>query len=298
MTAPLARAGDAALVSVVIPVHNRRARIARAVRSALVQDHDAVEVVVVDDGSTDGTAGAVGELAGEDPRVTLAVHGAKRGAQAARNTGIRAARGEWVAFLDSDDELFATSVSARLAVASARGVAVVHSDCCVLRRPGDKPVPFGVPPLSGTVYEELLRRPGPVFPGLLVRKSALERVGLLAEEIESYQEWDTSIRLARHFPFGFVPEPTFVYRLDAEDTISGDALRKARGYEQVVAKHRGEIARLLGRGELAQHYETAAMLYREAGDARRFRASLLAAIRARPYGLSLLRRIGCLRQGP
>ncbi len=281
-------------VSVVVPAFNRGRTIRQALRSVLAQDPPPLEVVVVDDGSADDTRDVVRSCAARDARVLLVSHEERKGAQAARNTGIRYAGGEWVAFLDSDDEWLPGSVSVRLAAAARDDADVVYSECLVVRRAGGVPVRFGVPGMSGAVYEALLRGPAPMFQGLLVRRSALARIGPLDEAITSYQEWDTSIRLALHSRFAFVPEPTFLYHCHGSDTISGDRLRDARGYEQVFTKHGADIVRLLGRGALAQHYENAALLYRTAGDLRDFRRCVREAVRHGTLGRTLLRRLALL----
>src|ERR1039458_5800762 len=89
--------------SIVIPVFNREQEVQRALSSCLVQDFQAFEVVVVDDASTDNSATVVEGL--QDQRVRLIRHAKNRGVCPARNTGVQAAAGEWIVFLDSDDEL-------------------------------------------------------------------------------------------------------------------------------------------------------------------------------------------------
>src|SRR4051812_15646446 len=89
------------IVSVVIPVYCRAGTIMRALRSVMCQSFDNLEIVVVDDGSTDDTVAIV--EAAHIPNLTLIRHPSNQGAAAARNTGIRASRGRYVAFLDSDD---------------------------------------------------------------------------------------------------------------------------------------------------------------------------------------------------
>ncbi len=89
--------------SIVIPAYNREYEILRAVNSCLVQSFTNIEIVVVDDGSTDETAMTVKGI--EDPRVVLIRHDQNRGVCSARNTGIANSHGEWVIYLDSDDEL-------------------------------------------------------------------------------------------------------------------------------------------------------------------------------------------------
>jgi glycosyltransferase involved in cell wall biosynthesis len=276
------------LVSVVIPAYNRAGSLSRAVQSVMDQTCRDLEVLVVDDGSTDGTPQVAAGLAAGDGRIRCHRHESNRGAQAARNTGIRQARGEWVAFLDSDDELLPDSLEARLAVARSEGVDVVHSDGYVVDAATGARTPHGEPPISGQVFKALLRRWGVFYQSLLVRKAALKQIGLLDESIVSHQEWDTAIRLARLHPFGYASRPTFLYYRRGEGTISGNKRQQAVGYLQVVEKHREDIVRLLGRARLAQHYFQAAQLYRAAQDkpgARRwyFRSAL-----AWPFGRTAL----------
>src|SRR5262245_38190413 len=111
-----AKAINRPLISVVIPVYNRARIIARALKSVQEQTHQNWEAIVVDDGSTDDTVEIVTDLAQLDNRIRVIRQDKNRGAQAARNVGIRAARGEWVAFLDSDDLYLPNSLEVRLAV--------------------------------------------------------------------------------------------------------------------------------------------------------------------------------------
>lgn len=240
-------------ISIVIPVKNRPGLIRRAITSVQKQGLQDVEIIVANDHSTDNTPLVVEEMAGSDPRIQLVHVQHGRGAQAARNLGWRSASGRWITFLDSDDELLGDSLAVRLRCARQENVAVVHSECSVLREPDPTLLPFGVPPLRGSVYAALLRSPGPVFPGLMIHQDALKHIGGLDESILSYQEWDTSIRLARDYPFAFVAQPTFIYHCHAGETISKDRLREAKGYEQVVRKHQREIIRQAGWKSMASH---------------------------------------------
>jgi glycosyltransferase involved in cell wall biosynthesis len=280
------------LVSVVIPAHNRAGSIARAVSSVLAQTYTELEAIVVNDGSTDHTACVVEEYVRKDARIHLIGYGQKRGAQAARNAGIRATQGEWIAFLDSDDEWLPDSLATRLQLAAEGRFQIVHSECYVADPGSAELRTFGLPPLHGWVYRKLLRRTGTTFPSLLVSREAFRRIGYLDEAIRSFQEWDTAIRFAKHYQLGFVPEPTFIYHRGSPDSISKDLPREATGYEQVFTKHRWAVLSHAGPRALASHYRTAADLYRRGGDevsARRCRqaANLLWPFRPR----SILRRV-------
>jgi len=142
---------------------------------------------------------------------------------------------------------------------------------------------FGAPALHGWIYQDLLRKTGTVFPSLLVLKECLKRIGYLDETILAYQEWDTSIRLAKYYQFGFVSEPTFLYDCRHVDTISKDLLREAKGYEQVFTKHSWSIFRLLGPEALVQHYQIAADFYFQAKDEDNARRCLMKAFMLWPF---------------
>jgi len=257
-------AADHPVVSVVIPAFNRAHTILRCLDSVRAQTYPAWEALVVDDGSTDATADLTRAVARQDPRIRLVHHPTRQGAQAARNSGIRAARGEWVAFLDSDDEFLPDSIHVRLRRARREGRAVVNSACQVRNADGVL-APYHVPRLAGSVRGDLLTREGPVFPGLLVKRSALEGIGWLDEGIIAFQEWDTAIRLSGHHEFAFEPEPTFIYNCDGADAMSRDLRRNGRAYEQVVGKHWGAMLRHGGPRAMAHHYRRAERWYRLAG---------------------------------
>ena len=265
-----------ALVTVVVPAYNRATTIARCLQSVIRQTYPQWEVVVVDDGSTDATREVTREMAREDSRIRLVEHAQRLGAQAARNTGIREARGEWIAFLDSDDEFLPHSLESRLRRAIEEGRDVVHSACRV-RRPDGTVHAYHVPRLSGRVYHRLLRHEGPVFPGLLVKRAALERIGLLDEQIIAFQEWDTSIRLAHEYEFSFEARPTFIYDCSGADAMSKNSVRNGRAYEQVVSKHFRAILRHGGPGAVAQHHRQAQRWYEKGGAAALARRSRLRA---------------------
>lgn len=280
------------LASVVIPAHNRSKSISAAIESVVAQTWSDLEVIIVDDGSTDDTVHVVEEWAGSDSRIHLVRLDQRRGAQAARNTGIWAARGEWIAFLDSDDQWLPESLELRLQQAIEKGRRVVHSECYILHPGATEPQLMGIPRVEGRAHRELLRRPGPVYPSLLVHKEALARIGYLDEGILSYEEWDAVISLSKHYEFGWVSTPTFIYDCRHEGTMSKNLLLGAVGYEQVITKHRWSILSQLGPKALATHYQRATNLYHAAGDgekARRCRQKAVALWPFRPR--AILRRL-------
>jgi len=256
---------DQPLITVVIPAYNRADKIPIAIKSVQQQTYPNWEIVVADDGSGDGTAAAVEQMMKEDSRIRLIRHETNLGAQAARNAGIKTAKGAWIAFLDSDDQFLPDSLSLRMEVARRDNVSVVHSEAYI-QKPSEPLQRFYIPAWNGNILRKILTKEGPAFPALLVKKEALERIGYLDEKIKSYQEWDTCIRLAKHFEFGFEPQPTFIYDYRTPNAISRDAIRAGAGYEQSLNKHWRDILFYLGTGALASHYEVAAGWYKQGND--------------------------------
>jgi glycosyltransferase involved in cell wall biosynthesis len=253
-------------VSVVIPAYNRAGTIAAAIESVRNQSFRNLEIIVVDDGSNDETAEFAGAIAKDEKRLRVLSHPHNRGPQAARNTGIRAARAAWIAFLDSDDVYYPDSIEMRLEAARRTGLGIIHSACDAVGPDGEQRFP--IPPVEGDVYRALLTAPAPMFQGMIVKRELLHQIGLLSESVPSYQEWDTSIRLASIAPFGFVDRPTFLYDLRTRGAISRDDRRAANGYEHVVSRHWREVVKVAGVRVLAHHYRTVAEIRVRAGDRR------------------------------
>ena len=140
--------------SVVIPTHNRRDYVLRAIRSCLGQTGPGIEVLVVDDGSTDGTREAVAQLL--DPRLRLIVHATNRGVCPARNSGAAAAQGEWVVFLDSDDELLPGAID-RIDACAVRQAASISALRFLFALDDGGISPHTLPPAGHLDYAGMLR---------------------------------------------------------------------------------------------------------------------------------------------
>jgi glycosyltransferase involved in cell wall biosynthesis len=191
-------------VSVVVPAYNAAATVAASVRSALGQTVGSLEVIVVDDGSTDDTAAVVTELARGEARVRL-VSQANAGLPAARNAGIRAARGRFVAFLDSDDLLLPRYLSlAAEALDADPGAALAYTDALVFDPVSGRvrertamarsrpPVPAPAD-RDGFLYELLQRNF--VFVATVVRRTVLEQLGGFDASLRSAEDYDLWLRI-------------------------------------------------------------------------------------------------------
>lgn len=270
------------LVSVVIPAFNRAHTIEAAVKSVQEQTYRNWEIIVSDDGSTDETQSVVERLSKNDPRVHYVKHHPNRGAQSARNNGIRATKGEWVAFLDSDDQWLPDSLKMRMDPALSKGCSVVYSNGYILFEDKRQEL-YQVSDISKDPYKGVLSKEGPMFPTLIVKKDALEKIGYLDETAIAYQEWNTSIRLAKFCAFCFVKEPTFIYDYRTPGAISRSHARNAKAYVDIVNIFYWEMFKHVGTEGLVYHYERISDWYRQANDSvnaqkYKMRASMYKAI--------------------
>lgn len=186
-------------VSVIIPVFNRPDVLRRAVDSVLSQTFPGYELIVVDDGSTEPIADVLSE-ARDGVDLRLLRHDTNRGAAAARNTGARAAKGRYLAFLDSDDTWHSEKLARQIAFmqtvtgcrASCTGFALVSEDGVFDRR---------LPPAVSDLGEILWGCR--ISPGttLLMERALWEATGPMDETLRRLEDWDWMILAAKHAPF-------------------------------------------------------------------------------------------------
>jgi glycosyltransferase involved in cell wall biosynthesis len=205
------------LISVVIPYHNRADVIGRAVASALRQTHSNIEVIVVDDASAAGDKlfAALGTFS--DSRIRLIQHETNQGGGAARNTGVSEAKGEFVAFLDSDDEWLPTKLERQVALAASLGDVdwLIYSQSeVVTTQPSGlqrSVMPLGGIPAEVSVGDYLFAGRGwlPTPAMFLPRQLACQVP--FNPELKRHQDYDFLLRLeAMGCRFAMIPEPLVV----------------------------------------------------------------------------------------
>jgi glycosyltransferase involved in cell wall biosynthesis len=230
-------------VSVVIPAFNRPVPVRRAIESVLAQTCQDLEIIVVDDGSTDATAEAVEAVA--DRRITLIRHERNRGGSAARNTGIRASSAPFVAFLDSDDEWLPSKLERQLEVfeRSSEMLALVYTgaervfaDGSVSRHTARRRVDLTRALLTENVV-------GETSVGM-VRRNALDAIGGFDESLPSCQDLDLWLRICEQFSADVVPD-ALVRVSNGNDSgrITTNVPRAFLGRELYCHKHREKMIR-------------------------------------------------------
>ncbi len=245
-------------VSVVIPTYNRADVLPRAIDSVLAQTFEAFELLVVDDGSTDRTGAVVASL--DDSRVRYIGHETNRGANVARNTGIECARGEYVAFLDSDDAWHPTKLEKQLGrlenrpsdwVAAYCGFSIETSGVMgalqsliadLLSRSDDPPPMEGGEELIGAILAD------EIHPGagstLLVRTTVAREIGGFDESLDRFQDPEFVIRILRAGAIVYVDEPLVV----RHETGSPDAEVIRDASDQYLSTYGDTVDRLEAEG--------------------------------------------------
>ena len=249
------------LFSVIVPTFNRQQTIRRAIDSIFAQSVINLEVIVVDDGSLDETSAVMADYT--DVRMKYIRHTTNLGQNAALNTGVKAADGEFVAFLDSDDEWQPTFLERVLQLFSRNGdLGCVYTWANIVDETTGRIEVAEKFEATGDIYAEALSQ-GYVshMITLVTRRRLLFEVGLFDEEFEVCQDDDICIRLAKVTRFGLISEPLATIYSDAGDQINRDTQKHADGALKLVDKFSREILLHCGPITLSNHYERCGDLF-------------------------------------
>lgn len=269
-------------VSVIIPAFNRNHTLPRALASVVRQTFSDLEIIVIDDASTQPVEEIVGSC--RDARMRIVVHRRNRGANAARNTGIRAASGTYVAFLDSDDEWDENKLKVQVKALEEAPAAVGahYTGLTAFLEDGTEKFRTSTR-LSGNLRSILLRQNeiGPLS-SFMVRRSVLDHVGGFDEDLPSSQDWELYIRIAQSYEFVSTSASLVRYHL-GRDSITRNVRAKALGRRMVLEKHGKAMSdaprAFSGQIVMAGHY------YCRAGSCPEGRRMFMWAIRVYPLGV-------------
>jgi len=285
------------LVSVVIPCYNRENFVADAIESVLKQTYQNFEVILVDDGSADHTENVIQRYL-SDPRIRFYKHDVNRGIAAARNTGIKNAKGEFIALLDSDDMWLPKKIETQVEILSQDTIGelgVVWTDAYYTdqlgnKRTSDAKIPADLNALFG---DALLRR---IFMGnfiiagtSMIRRSCFDRIGFFDEQLRGgSDDCDLWIRLAPYFQFRYLASPLAVIRLHEGNYSSIE--RHFQDQVVIIAKaisRNPEIAALKQK-KLSQLHHSLGTHYFEKGNSPRAREHFWKSIKANPFNVKPL----------
>ena len=210
-------------VSVIIPVYNRADRIGRCLESVLSQTYRQLEIIVVDDGSTDNLVQMVKPVWNQ---IKL-IHQENLGQGAARNTGVRVARGDWVAFLDPDDLWDPRKLEVQMNYLEQTGYEWAHNRTRIIPE-HELQQYFGdwfKGERSGKIAKQLLNTNFICTSSVVVKKSILIDVGGFSEdrELQNFEDYELWLRIAALVPIGYVDEPLTFYTTDSLDNAQQES---------------------------------------------------------------------------
>jgi len=233
-------------VSVIIPTYNRAHLVGRAIQSVLNQTYQDFELIVVDDGSTDNTEEVVKGF--NDARIRYIRHDENKGLPAARNTGIEAARGEYIAFLDSDDEWLERKLEKQIALFeqldSQVGVVycrwyVMDDDTGFVRR-GNRPAH------RGNVWHHVLKGWGIQPSSAVIRRECFDHCGAFDESLPFWGDSDLWFRIAQQYHFDLVDEFLYIIHYHSQGQLSRDFRAKLGFWESFFEKWGATIKEHVG----------------------------------------------------
>jgi glycosyltransferase involved in cell wall biosynthesis len=251
-------------VSVIIPVFNGERTVRRAVDSVVAQTFADLEIIIIDDGSTDQTLNLVTQWVSDRLRVIR--HPQNRGAAAARNTGIIAAQGRWIAFLDADDTWKPDKLTRQIALLEQVGPSAASSTGYYLHKDGrDLTISLN---LSPDRFRSEILFGCTISPGttLMVDRRVFDEIGMFDEGFRRLEDWDWLLRFAERHDMVFVPAPLAdVYLITRRaDQAKKESVSVLDAIDRIRRKHLthlGTLARLKLRSSLL--VEKAATLYRK-----------------------------------
>ena len=241
-------------VSVIIPTYNRAALVQEAVASVLAQTCRDFELLVVDDGSTDGTLEALAPWDGEVKVLSLPV---RRGVSGARNAGIAAAQGEWLAFLDADDLWLPEKLARQMAFMEAHPQLLLsQTEEIWVRRGLRVNPPRSHAKAGGDIFLRSLERCLVSPSAVVLHRRLLDEHGGFDESLPAAEDYDLWLRLAWRYEVGLLPEPLVVKRGGHADQLSRQwgldryrirALRKLLAEPELPVPYRRAARRTLQR---------------------------------------------------
>ena len=281
-------------ISVVIPTYNREHYIEKAIDSVMAQTYQDFEVVLVDDGSEDNTREKIKKY-GE--RV-LYFYQENKGIPGARNTGIRNSRGDYIAFLDSDDYWRPEKLKRQMKLFNDHPDYGLVASCCASVEMDGSFRERNRLGKSGWVLNDIFKANFIRTSSAIIKKSCFEKVGLFDEQLQQCQEYDLWMRMAAEFPIGFINESLTVY-VDNPKGISIDGLT-GRLFRLIALEKeylKEKVPEKIYKRRMAKNYQVVGRHYLKRGNREQGLSYLKKARNLAPFNVKNLvyLGLGCLK---
>lgn len=276
-------------VTVIIPTYQRPNILGRAIESVLGQTFQDFEIIVIDDASKDHTEEVVGRFLKK--RVKFYQHESQKGGGAARNTGLRHAIGEYIAFLDDDDEWYPEKLEmqVQLLEKSSTEIGGIYTGHHKIDSVSGEILKVGKPQKRGNLYPEIFKANWlGTTSSLLLKRECFEKVGEFDESLQSFQDYDMWIRMAKFFHFDFILQPLVKYYVhDVKIWNNLDALEK--GLARMLEKNGKES---IFKRQMSLEYLTLGVRYFHNKDYAKGKRAFIQAITLNPFQIDSYLNLG------
>lgn len=224
-------------VSVIIPTYNRANIIMRSIESVISQSYVYIEIIIVDDNSTDNTEEVIKNI--EDERIIYKKLNKRMGPANARNIGVKLAKYDLIAFQDSDDVWKRDKLKVQIAYMEKNKIfdmvycPFMHKGIKSFKIPADI---YSKNDLEGEIYKGLLKENKIGTPTMLIRKEKFEKVGGFNVDLKAYEDWEFAIRFAQKYQIGYV-DKILVEAYSSSDGVNSNERNKARALFYILEKY-------------------------------------------------------------
>ena len=240
------------LVSVIMPTYNRKYIIQDAIDSCLEQSYKNIEVIICDDHSTDCTKQYIEERMKQDSRIKYCMTpNGKKGANAARNTAIKMAKGEFLTFLDSDDYLLPNSILDRVKLIQTNNVGMVYGDAIWQSVRGNKKIKIFFTDIRGEKLNQkkyLMQELSLCQQNtMMIRTSVFQKIGLLDEEQKGWTDDEVAVAVGMNYPIMHCKKIVAVVR-SSEVSMVGNKWNMYLGCKKMVQRYKRQIIQYVSIG--------------------------------------------------
>lgn len=282
------------LVSVIIPTYNRANLIQQSVKSVLNQTYNNFEIIIIDDGSSDNTEEVINKL--NDNRIRYIKHAVNKGASAARNTGIREAKGKYIAFQDSDDHWLPDKLEKQVKRIenTPDHVGAVFGGYWIIGKGNEKRYFPEQVIKDGNIFHTLLKGNVVGMPVVMIKKICFDKVGYFNETLPALEDWELLLRISRDYEFLYINEP-LVTVYETENSISMHMENTVEAWTFIFNKYYDVISKDIE--TLALHYYTMGKYYIKSGKYKDGKQLIFKAFKTSPKNIKYIIEVLLLLMG-
>jgi glycosyltransferase involved in cell wall biosynthesis len=270
-------------VSVIIPTYKRTTFLLSAIESVLRQTYQNFEIIVVDDASGVDVQAIVNSC--QDGRILMMRHEVNKGEAEGRNTGILNSRGEYIAFLDDDDEWLPNKLALQVAILenSLQKVGGIYTGYFAINFYEQRVLFVKIPSKRGDLYGDLILSNVIGTPStVIIRRACIEKVGLFDNSVHYGVDCDFYLRVARHFHFDYLEEPLVKYHVHDERMTNNPEI-VLKGLEAMSRKYAKERGFLFNRTITSSRLLSVGILFLSTGNVKKAKLVFLKSILLNPF---------------